>query len=60
MKFLCIGYFSPSAMSALPRETLDQVMTKCGPHMAEFYGAGQVLVDAGLSSRDSLNNAHPG
>lgn len=48
MKFLCIGYFSPSAMSALPRETLDQVMAKCGPYMREFYGSGQVLLDAGL------------
>ena len=54
MKFLCIGYFSPTAMSAPPREEIDQVMTKCGPHMRDFYGTGQVLVDAGLGLSSKL------
>jgi hypothetical protein len=60
MKFLCIGYFSPPAMSALSREELDQVMAKCGPHLREFYGTGQVLMDAGLGSSSRLMRQRDG
>jgi hypothetical protein len=48
VKFLCIGYFSESAMSALAPGAVDALMAKCGPHLKELYGTGQVRLDAGL------------
>lgn len=48
MKFLCLGYFDREAMGALAPADVDALMGQCKPHMAQFHGTGQVLVDAGL------------
>jgi hypothetical protein len=48
MKYLCLGYFSPSKMEALTKPQLSAIMAKCRPHMDNFYASGHVMVDAGL------------
>lgn len=50
MKFLCLGYFDPAAMGALPEPELDALMKRCRPHMRTMYATGQVKVDAGLDA----------
>jgi hypothetical protein len=49
MKFLCLGYFDPEKMGALPRAGVDAVMAECEPHLRIFHDTGQVLLDAGLA-----------
>ena len=54
MKFICIGYYEPALMDALPPAELAAVMSRCRPHMANYEATGQVLVDAGLASESRL------
>jgi hypothetical protein len=48
MKFLCLGYFEPARMDALPKSEMDAVMGECVSLMGGFLQSGQVLMDAGL------------
>ena len=48
MKFLCLGYFDPEKMNALPKAEMDAVMAECRPHMEKLYATGRVILDAGL------------
>lgn len=50
MIFLCMGYFNPEKMHALPRAEFEAVMDECQPHIEKFYESGKVLLDAGLES----------
>ena len=43
MKFLCLGYFDPAKMRALPPERVDALMQECQPHMEAQYGTGKVV-----------------
>ncbi|MFZ2449742.1 MAG: YciI family protein [Methylovulum miyakonense] len=49
MKYLCLGYFDPQKMDALPQAEIDAVMGECQPHLDGLYGSGHLLVDAGLA-----------
>ena len=48
MKFLCVGYFSPAKMDALPGSEVDAVMSECPPHMDAMYRSGNVELVAGV------------
>jgi hypothetical protein len=48
MKFLCLGYFEPAKMDALPQAEIQAIMGECMAVLPDFLGSGQVLLDAGL------------
>ena len=48
MKFLCLGYYDAERMDSRPKSEIEAVMSQCMPRLDEFYGTGQVLLDAGL------------
>ncbi|MDX8344555.1 YciI family protein [Rossellomorea sp. YZS02] len=48
MKFLCVGYYNAEKMDRKPKEEIDAIMAKCGPHLDAFFKSGQVMVDAGV------------
>lgn len=50
MKFLCLGYLEAAKMDARPEEEIAAAMRECPPHLDNFYGSGQIILDAGLAS----------
>ncbi|PFA62875.1 hypothetical protein CN378_17700 [Bacillus sp. AFS015802] len=48
MKFLCVGYYNAVKMDRKSKEEIDAVMSKCGPHLSDFYSTGQVMLDVGV------------
>lgn len=49
MKYLCLGYYDQEKMGARPKAEIDEIMSRCQPHMDEFYNTGQVEMDAGVT-----------
>ena len=50
MKFLCFGYLSPEKMDVLPKGEIEAIMSKCSPHLKNFYLSGQVMMDVGVET----------
>ena len=50
MKYLCIGYFDPVRMDALPKDEVAALMNQCPPHMDTLYGTGKVKLVAGADN----------
>ncbi|QSO55049.1 hypothetical protein JZ785_09940 [Alicyclobacillus curvatus] len=50
MKYLCLGYYDQEKMDARPEAEIDEIMTRCQPHMDKLYNTRQVKVDAGVTS----------
>lgn len=50
MKYLCIGYFDPTRMDALPEGKAEALMRQCPPHMDTLYGTGKVQLVAGADN----------
>lgn len=50
MKFLCLGYFSPARMDALPKAEIEAIMSQCPPHMDTLHATGKIVVEAGVES----------
>ncbi|RBP85486.1 hypothetical protein DFO70_1401 [Cytobacillus firmus] len=48
MKYLCLGYFNPEKMDALPKAEIETVLSECQPHLKELYKSGQVIMDVGV------------
>jgi hypothetical protein len=47
MRYLCVGYYDREKMDALPKATIDAVMSECPPFMEELYNSGKVFLVAG-------------
>ncbi|HTF96782.1 MAG TPA: YciI family protein [Cellvibrio sp.] len=50
MKFVCIGYFSPSLSASHTTHEIETVMEKCKPHLDQFYATGNVILDVGVDN----------
>jgi hypothetical protein len=50
-RYVCIGYFDPNAMNRVPRDEMQRILAKCGPHMTSLYASNAVVIDAGLSNQ---------
>ncbi|WP_436374783.1 YciI family protein [Cytobacillus sp. BC1816] len=48
MKYLCLGYFNPEKMDAMPKAEIETVLSECQPHLKELYKSGQVIMDVGV------------
>jgi len=48
--FLCIGYFDPTRMAALPAARLDALMADCAALLAALYATERVLLDIGVDA----------
>lgn len=44
MRYLCVGYYDREKMDALPKATIDAVMSECPPFMEELSLIRQLKV----------------
>ena len=53
MKFLCLAYYDPAAMAALPEEELASIVQQCPPFDEELRVTGRLVVQASLGEPGS-------
>ncbi len=48
MKYLCIGYFSPSLSASHPDVEIHKAVSECEPHLKNLHASGKLIVDLGV------------
>jgi len=48
MKYVCLGFFNPSKMNALPEQEVDAIMQECQIHLENLQKTGRLLADMGV------------
>lgn len=48
MRYVCLGFFNPSKMNALPKEEVDAIMQECQIHLENLQNTGHLLEDMGI------------
>jgi hypothetical protein len=51
MKYLCLAYYHPDSMGALPPDELEAMVRQCPPKDAELKATGRLVLSASLRDR---------
>jgi hypothetical protein len=59
MKYLCFGYYNPTAFEKLPRAELDELVQKCRAHDAALHDSGHLLAVGSLAAPAAAKSVRP-
>jgi hypothetical protein len=59
MKFLCLAYYDPVRMAAMPAEERNAMLAQCPARDAELQATGQLRVSASLAGADKAASLRP-
>lgn len=51
MKYLCLAYYDPERMGALPPDELKAIVSRCPPKDAELRATGRLVLSGSLRDR---------
>jgi hypothetical protein len=59
MKYLCLAYYDPEKMDALPPDELKAMVSQCPPRDAELKATGRLVLSASLQDRNKTISMRP-
>jgi hypothetical protein len=59
MKYLCFGYYNPSAFGKLPQTELAELVNKCRTHDAALHQSGRLLAVGSLAAPRAAKSVRP-
>ena len=59
MRYLCLAYYDPEKMNALPKPELQAIISKCPGHDAKLHATGHLLFSASLGGPERTINIRP-
>ena len=59
MKYLCFGYYNPSAFHALPKAELDALVSKCRTHDEALRRSGHLIAVGSLDAPHEARSVRP-
>lgn len=54
MRYVCLGFYSPSKMNALPIKDVDAIMEECQIHLETLQKTNRLLVDTGVEQEVNI------
>jgi hypothetical protein len=54
MKYLCLGYYDPSAFDGISAAEQEAIAAECRPHDERLYATGRVVTVASLAHRKAV------
>lgn len=59
MKYLCLAYYEPDKMDAMPPDELKAMVARCPALDAQLQATGQLVLSASLMARESRISLRP-
>jgi hypothetical protein len=59
MKFLCLAYYDPAALAAMPRADLQAIVSQCPAKDAELRAAGGLVLSGSLGGAEAARSLRP-
>jgi hypothetical protein len=59
MKYLCLAYYDPGKMAAVPPAELEAVVSQCPAKDAQLKASGQLRVSASLQGPEAIISMRP-
>ena len=59
MKYLCLAYYEPQKMGAMPPDELKAMVSQCPPRDAQLKASGQLRVSASLQGPEAAISLRP-
>ena len=59
MKYLCFGYYNPTAFDALPKAELDALVSKCRTHDEALRRSGRLISVGSLDAPRKSTSVRP-
>ena len=59
MKYLCLAYYEPRKMGAMPPDELKAMVSQCPPRDAQLKASGQLRVSASLQGPEVAISLRP-
>ena len=59
MKYLCLAYYDPERMAAMPPAERQAMVSQCPPRDAQLKASGQLRVSASLQGPEAAISIHP-
>lgn len=59
MKYLCLAYYDPERMGAMPPDELKAMVAQCPPKDAQLKATGHLVLSASLQGRDAIFSMRP-